>query len=368
MYADIVRRLDARITTLTGQSFSQTPLFRSEALSEHFGLSEHGGVWIKNETGNPGGSHKGRHLFALMVELFVGEALTSEPQKQTPAPLAIASCGNAALAAAVVAKAAERRLLVFIPTDAEASVVSALRDLDAEITVCERRAGESGDPCYLRFQAAVRSGAIPFCCQGPDNGLTIEGGQTLLAEALCEISRTGRTLSRVMVQVGGGALASSCALAIETGLHNGLLQQRPRFYTAQTESAAPLLRAWQRLLDAYGEALPTLSDSGWSQVAAHKRRYMWPWEQAPHSVAHGILDDETYDWLSVIQAMARSAGRPLVAPEQTIVAAHSLAVRATEIAVTATGTAGLAGLLQLQKEEPLHPHENVLCLFTGVMR
>jgi threonine synthase len=303
-----------------------------------------------------------------MVELLVGETLTTEPQKQTPAPLAIASCGNAALAAAVVAKAAERRLLVFIPTDAEASVVSALRDLDAEITVCERRSGESGDPCYLRFQEAVRAGAIPFCCQGPDSGLTIEGGQTLLAEALCEITNIGRTLSRMVVQVGGGALASSCALAMETGLRNGLLAQRPRFYTAQTESVAPLARAWQRLLDVYGDALPMLSDSQWSQVAAHKRRYMWPWEHIPHSAAHGILDDETYDWLSAIQAMARSFGRPLVVPEQTIVAAHSLAARATGVAVTATGTAGLAGLLQLHKEEPLHPDENVLCLFTGVMR
>jgi hypothetical protein len=27
-----------------------------------------------------------------------------------------------------------------------------------------------------------------------------------------------------------------------------------------------------------------------------RQRFMFPWDQ-PHSIAHGILDDETYDWV-----------------------------------------------------------------------
>lgn len=368
VYSDVVQSLDQRIVALCGRSFQQTPFFRSDSLSQHFGLHERGGIWIKDETNNPGGSHKGRHLFGLMVELLVGEALSGKDSSAPHPALAIASCGNAALAAAVIACAAERRLQVFIPADAEPSVVHALRELSAEITICHRQDGESGDPCYLRFQEAVRDGAIPFCCQGPDNGLTIEGGQTLLAEALADLVSAGRTPSRVIVQVGGGALASSCALAIETALRNGLLKERPRFDTAQTESVAPLDRAYQRLLAEFHDDPRALDEQGWHKIAAHKRHYMWPWESVPHSAAHGILDDETYDWLALVQAMIRSNGRPVVVPEDNILAAQVLARNATGIAVCATGSAGLAGLLTLHEQEPLSPFENVVCLFTGVMR
>ena len=31
-----------------------------------------------------------------------------------------------------------------------------------------------GDPCYAAFRGLVADGAVPFCCQGPDNGLTVD--------------------------------------------------------------------------------------------------------------------------------------------------------------------------------------------------
>ena len=42
---------------------------------------------------------------------------------------------------------------------------------------------------------------------------------------------------------------------------------------------------------------------------------MWPWETEPRSMAHGILDDETYDWLPVVTAMADGNGAPVIATE-----------------------------------------------------
>lgn len=370
LYRDIVQQLDERVAALTGQSFQTTPFWRSESLSAYFGLSSQGGVWIKDETQNPGGSHKGRHLFAVMVELLVEEALRTGQGLAAPSarPLAIASCGNAALAAAVVARAADRSLLVFIPPDAEPQVVKSLRDLGAEINICQRREGESGDPCYLRFGDAVSQGAIPFCCQGPDNGLTLQGGQTLMAEVLSSLHRQQRTPSRIVVQVGGGALASSCALAVETALQTGILTQRPRFDTIQTDSAAPLARAYARLTEQYGQHDVDISDAEWHRIAAQKKEYMWPWESVPHSAAHGILDDETYDYLALLQAMRRSQGSALVAAESDILAAYELAQTSTPHAVSATGSAGLAGLVTLHKQAPLSADENVVCLFTGVKR
>src|SRR5208337_2008461 len=124
-----------------------------------------------------------RHLMGAILYLRVleisglalGEGLRSRR-------LAIASCGNAALAAAVIARAANWPLDVFIPTDAEPSVVRRLHDLGATVVVCERRSDETGDPCVHAARHEVRAGAIPFGVQGPDNGLAVEGARTLAFE------------------------------------------------------------------------------------------------------------------------------------------------------------------------------------------
>ena len=64
---------------------------------------------------------------------------------------------------------------------------------------------------------------------------------------------------------------------------------------------------------------------------------MTPWER-PRSIADGILDDETYDWLADFAVMTASGGRPIVVPEEAIVDAVDVAA-ATGIDVSATGSA-----------------------------
>ncbi len=75
---------------------------------------------------------------------------------------------------------------------------------------------------------------------------------------------------------------------------------------------------------------------------------MWPWEEAPHSVAQGILDDETYDWLAVVRGMLETGGVPLVVDEATLIRANQLARAHTTVPVDATGSSGLAGLVALR--------------------
>jgi threonine dehydratase len=180
-------------------------------------LSTPDALWVKDETRHVSGSHKARHLMGLALWLAVSDlARTTTAQgpagasATTPA-LAIASCGNAALAAAVVARAIERPLRVFIPTDAHPKVVERLRALGAVLEVCPRQPDVPGDPTLHAFRAAVQAGALPFCCQGNENGLTIEGGMTLGWEIASQLARTGALIDRLFVQVGGGALASSVA-------------------------------------------------------------------------------------------------------------------------------------------------------------
>jgi threonine synthase len=294
--------------------------------------------------------------------------------------LAIASCGNAALAAAVVARATGRGLDVFIPPDANARVVAELGRFGATVHVCPRAPGVKGDPCYHAFRAAVAAGALPFCCQGSDNGLTIEGGETLAWEMASDLARARKSLDRLFVQVGGGALASACIQGLREAASLGVDVAMPRIHPVQTEGAFPLRRAWElvvrRIGIAEGTADRVVGDrlrggsrevhAALAYAAAHRAEFMWPWETEPHSIAHGILDDETYDWLAIVRGTIESGGFPIVVSEARLAEANALGRESVD--VDPTGSSGLAGLLELAAKNPLETDENVAVLFTGVRR
>jgi threonine synthase len=351
-YCALVRRLDARVAEVDGHGFRVTPFERSDELSDLLGFSGEGGVWVKDETGNVSGSHKARHLFGVLVHLEAAEQLGLTDPVSRP-ELAIASCGNAALAAAVVARAGGRSLRVFVPVDADPAVLERLEGPGAQVETCERT-DEPGDPAYRRLLEALDEGALPFTCQGNLNGLAVEGGQTLGYE----LAASGVSLDRLVVQVGGGALASACIHAFREAAALGAVATIPRIDTVQTEGAWPLKRAF--------DAVAVRGDLAYA--ATHRSEFMWPWEREPHSVAHGILDDETYDWLAVVEGMLGTGGRPLVVSEQRLNQANECAVELTGIDVDPTGSAGLAGLLALREAGAVGDEERVAVLFTGVRR
>ena len=92
---------------------------------------------------------------------------------------------------------------------------------------------------------------------------------------------------------------------------------------------------------------------------------MWPWEPAGTSVASGILDDEAYDWASVVDALFRTGGTAIAVGEDDLVRANELARSATGIDVDPTGSAGLAGLVALRKTHAVSPDARAAVLFTG---
>lgn len=92
---------------------------------------------------------------------------------------------------------------------------------------------------------------------------------------------------------------------------------------------------------------------------------MSPWETAPHSIAHGILDDETYDWVAVVEGTLRSGGYPIVVPEETLSLANRMARELTQIPVDPTGSAGLAGLIACPDRKT---NERAIVVFSGVDR
>ena len=381
-FVELVRRMDEQIDRVAGEDFVASPFAPADDLATRIGLSREC-LWVKDETGDISGSHKARHMMGLLLSLEVARR-AGLPQGNPNRRLAVASCGNAALAAAEVARAAGRSLEVFVPPDAERKVVELLVHFGAEISVCERRQGETGDPCFSRFREAVAAGALPFTCQGSENGLVIEGGQTLVWEMISRLLPEDRALDHLVVQVGGGALASACIQGLREARALGVLERLPRIHTVQTAGAWPLRRAWDSLVQ---RILPVadLADRGAlarqvaganaarienaiRYAATHRSEFMRPWESPPRSIARGILDDETYDWLLVAEGMLETGGVPMVVSEETLREAWDLGVEETGIQVEPTGTAGLAGCLELVRQGEIAFGESVAVLFTGVER
>jgi threonine synthase len=361
-YVALVERLDTAVAEVDGTGFLVTPFARDAALSERLGFADSGGVLVKDETGNVSGSHKARHLMGTLLELEVAEAVRDDARP--PARLAIASCGNAALAAAVLARAADRDLDVFIPTDAHPAVVARLRDLGAHLTVCERPPGVVGDPTYRQLRAAVDAGAVAFTCQGNENGFAIEGGLTLGYELAA--ADAAAMFDRLFIQAGGGALASACIQGLAEARRLGATTADPMIHPVQSAAVAPLVRAHERLRHRLDADAPSDDDITWA--ARHRSAFMWPWETEPHSVATGILDDETYDWLAVVRGTLASRGSPVVVDEATLIAANDIGRETTGIDADETGTAGLAGLLDLRRHGLVGSHETVAVIFTGARR
>lgn len=381
-HVQLVERLDHAIAGLevggTATGFRVTPLVPLDGASERLGVE----VWAKNDTGNVAGSQKARHLMGILLHL---EARRFD----TRTPLAIASCGNAAIAAATLGRAARRPVEVYVPVGANPAVLRQLQALHAKITECPRLPTDPpGDPCIHRFREAVARGALPFCVQGPENGLTIDGGATMGHELADQFAMLGRVPDRCFVQVGGGALGSAVVRGLRDALALGVIETLPKLHCVQTQGCAPLERAWRgvvtRALRSLGHA--SLLEDGDAAVAAalmdqsarpavdeallyaltHRSQFMWPWEEEPTSAATGILDDETYDWAALVRAMIGTGGYPVVVDESHVRDATSL-VNA-EIDADETGSAALAGVVAQSAGGLLGPTEQVVALVTGIRR
>jgi threonine dehydratase len=351
----LVAELDAEIASIAGTGFHVTPFSRADALSDALGFGTDGGVWVKDETGQVAGSHKARHLFTILLHLRTAESLGLSPWSGTAdrPPLAIASCGNAAYAASTLAAAVAWPLRVFVPPNADPVVLARLAELDAQIVECPRRTTDpAGDPCIHRFREAVIDGAIPFTVQGTENMWCLDGGRSIGWEMAAQFEQqaVGPPLDRVFVQVGAGTFAASTIAGFRM---SGVT---PKLHAVQTDSCAPLNRAHVKVMQIGG---PQAAATHWSEC-------MWPWEHVGSSAADGILDDETYDWIPVVRAMAEGKGSPIVAREALVLEANALARTTTGINASHTGTAGLAGLLSVR--ESIGADERVAVIFSGVDR
>jgi hypothetical protein len=159
----------------------------------------------------------------------------------------------------------------------------------------------------------------------------------------------------------------------------------------QTTGAYPLKRAFDAVAGRILARVPLVLDLGFSPAAdreraelmmshpdiideelhyarTHRSEFMRPWEKTPRSIAHGIIDDETYDWAAVVEGMLKSGGWPLVVSEDRLAGANAEARETTRIDVCHTGSAGLAGVMKALTIDARLPSERVAVIFSGVRR
>ena len=368
-YVEMANNLNEALHTTGGISFSETPMVYHEPLH----------AFLKVEVSNVGQSHKARHLANVMLYLLAlkhTQAAASDAATATALGsrrLAVASCGNAGLAAAEVAAAAEWPIDVCIPPDADDAVKARLAQLaprGVATLICDRsgadvptaygpvRSDGAADPTLAVMNELVAShGSIPFSVQGSACGLAVEGSQTLAWEVLTQLKRDYPQVARLgnmYVQVGGGALGAGIAQGMRRAIHGETgrddatplmapsLQDEPTLVCVQPDGCQPLDRAWSRVV----------ADAVTPREAAQVRdSYMWPWH-APHSVAHGILDDETYDWVALCEGMARTGGGTLSVSDEAIRQAHTYAHGTLGVRACHTGAAGLAALMRSRHAQP----------------
>jgi threonine synthase len=379
----LVERLDASLESVAGTGFAATPLMEFEHAAKELGVAE---VWGKVDTRNVGGSHKARHLMGILLHL---EARRISARL----PLAIASCGNAAIAAATLGRASKRTVQVFIPSWAKQPVRDRLSALGATLTESPRLASDPpGDPCLHRFHEALQKGALPFCVQGSENGLTIDGGASLGHELADQYAMLGFVPDRLFVQTGGGALGSSVAKGLLDAHALGVISSMPRLHFVQAEGCAPLERAWRKVAlrawrslgygdstddRAIAHALQAESareavNEALSYAVTHRSQFMSVWEDEPTSIATGILDDETYDWFALVRVMLSTGGWPIVATERQLEKALALACPDEHgescCNTDHTGASSLAGAIALSELGLLEASERISTLITGIRR
>jgi threonine synthase len=369
-YVDLVTSLDAKIKAIDGTGFHTTPCLYDPS---------HGAL-CKNESGSVAGSHKARHLFNVMTYLLVLHQMDpSQADMKQARRLAVASCGNAGLAAATIASAAQWPIDVCIPDTADPNVVAKLKALGDMVNVvpCARdvptvktpfgpvAADTEADPTVAVFKNLVKDhNSIPFSVQGNECGMAVEGMHTLAWEILAQAKDMGLDLDfeNLFVQVGGGALGAGLIQGMERahrgdleGIVPGLkLESVPKLVCVQAEGNAPLGRAFGRMREAGKTA---------GEAAKERGTFMFPWAN-PASVAGGILDDETYDWVELSRGMETSGGGCLVVNDESICKANDYIKNVHQVNACLTGSVGLAGLMNTQSESG----KNSIVIFSGVDR
>jgi threonine synthase len=300
-----------------------TPLLPCPRLGRALGLES---LWIKDEAHLPTGSFKARGL-ALAV---------SRAKELGARRVAIPTAGNAGGALAAYAARAGLEAFVFMPADTpvvnrgEAALFGARAFLvDGLITDCAALV-QAGTEAMGWFDLSTLK--EPY---------RLEGKKTMGLELAEQLD--WHLPDAILYPTGGGTGLIGMAKAFDELEELGWLaeRRRPRFYAAQSEGCAPIVRAFEQ-----GE------------------RFAAPFP-APATVASGLRVPRAVGDFLILDAVRRSGGAAVAAREHELLPWMRRASALEGIGLCPESAACLAVVPQLLEKGALRRDERVVVFNTG---
>ncbi|KXA90233.1 hypothetical protein AKJ61_01125 [candidate division MSBL1 archaeon SCGC-AAA259B11] len=304
-----------------------TPLIKVDRLGDVLGIND---LWLKEETQNPTSSFKDRPM-------SVGVSKALEFDAET---VVTASSGNAATALAAYSAKGDIECYAFVPEDAPEAKIAQIALHGANVV---RAASQKvGDPCYELMKLGFENfGWHPIPSGGAFNPYQPEGNKTMSFE-ICE-QFDWQPPDWHIVPVGAGTLLSGNAKGYFEFEELGIVEEVPKIGGIQAEGCAPLVKGFKEDLDPY--EIPT-------------------WEN-PETVAGGLMDPYPWDADTAIPAIKKSEGTAEMVSDEEILSAVKLLAESEGIFAEPSGAAGIAGLIELLKNDIVDRSEKVVVNVTG---
>lgn len=280
-------------------------------------------TWIKEEAGNPTGSFKARGL-----------ALAVSRARELGAPgVQLPSAGNAALAAAAYAAAAELPCRIALPLDTPLEVSSRCRLYGCEVLL----GGKTLVEASARLNEVDKGFWDLSTFKEP---YRVEGKKTMGFELAEQFA--WRLPDWVVYPTGGGTGIVAMAKAFAELRALGLLGPgKCRFAVVQMEGCAPVVRAFER-----GDEAVT------------------PWE-APLTEVWGLRVPQSIADFLILRALRESGGTAVSIPESSIGPMQKRAAEKEGLLVGPEGAAALLAVEKLTDEGVMQTDQQVLVFQTG---
>jgi threonine synthase len=299
-----------------------TPLLRSRRLAERLGSEI---LWIKDEAANPTGSFKARGLAAAVTRAVAAGA----------AQFVLPTAGNAGVAAAAYGARAGASVRVFAPRTTPGPLLAQMAAYGADVVTVD---GHIGDCGRLAREHATRTAA--FDLSTLREPYRIEGKKTLGLE-IAEQFGWGLP-GAVIYPTGGGTgligMWKAFGELIAAGWVKGPM---PRLFTVQSSGCAPVVRAFERGMDACE-----------------------PWAD-PWTVASGLRVPSPLGGALMLRALRESRGGAVAVSDEALTEGSRLLSSLEGVDACPEGGAAVAAVQELLRRGTITRKDSVVLFNTG---
>jgi threonine synthase len=304
------------------------PIDRSGSVSLGEGwtpiLQVEDGVWLKDESGNPGGSFKSR---GMSMAVSAAVALGADR-------LVVPTAGFAGAALSIYGEAAGLPVSIAMPEDTPGAIVDECRSHGATVQLVEGTIADAG-----RWLAENREDG-EFDVSTLKEPYRVEGKKTMGYELFEQLEWALPDV--VIYPTGGGTgLVGMCKAWDEMEQMGWIDESRPRLVSVQSTGCAPIVAAYER-----GEPVTR------------------PWPD-PVTRAYGLRVPSPIGGFLCLRAIRETGGTAVAVPEPVLLDTMEEMAAATGVDMCPEGGAAWAAYRELRASGWIGPDQTVVVWNTG---